>query len=105
MHKIYYTESIAVPTLHIFGESDNIIPSEMSEDLANVFIEPKILIHDGGHYFPATTKQKQFYKEHFQDLLLQHLEAKELKNANGLNTIELSGQEAEENDKISSDDE
>lgn len=59
----------------------------MSEELANCFDDPKILRHTGGHYFPSTTQQKEFYRNHFSDLLLEYLEAKEIENANALNSM------------------
>lgn len=60
----------------------------MSKELSSIFIDPKILTHNGGHYFPATTQQKQFYKEYFQDHLQSHLEALELEKANDSNTYD-----------------
>lgn len=59
----------------------------MSQELADTFDDPKILQHSGGHYFPSTTQQKQFYRNYFQDLLQEYLEAKEIENANCLNSV------------------
>lgn len=84
VHMSYYEEPvtpIAIPSLHIYGESDEIIPTELSEALAECFVEPKILKHSGGHYFAATTAQRPVYVETFQDMLQHHLEAKEMKKA------------------------
>lgn len=89
VHRNYYEDPVSITTLHIHGESDEIIPKEMSLKLASSFIEPIFLSHPGGHYFPATTLQKQFYINYFQDRLQDYLEKKELANANELNTIEM----------------
>lgn len=89
VHMNYYEDPVDIPSLHIFGESDDIIPREMSEALAATFVQPQILTHPGGHYFPATSQQKQFYINHFQDLLQLYLEAKELANASEANTIDI----------------
>lgn len=89
VHLNYYNENITIPSLHIFGDTDEIIPNDMSKELASIFVEPRILTHTGGHYFPATTQQKQFYKEYFQDLLQAHLETKELELANDTNTFDV----------------
>lgn len=85
----YYEDPVDIPSLHIFGETDEIIPRAMSESLAETFVQPQILTHPGGHYFPATTQQKQFYINHFQDLLQLYLEAKELANANETNSVDI----------------
>lgn len=86
-HLNYYEERISIPSLHIFGETDNVIPNHMSEELADIFEDPKILRHSGGHYFPSTTQQKEFYRNYFQDLLQEYLEAKEIENANFTNSV------------------
>lgn len=89
VHMNYYEEPISIPSLHIYGQTDDIIPSDMSKKLAETFTNVQILEHSGGHYFPATAKQKQTYINYFQDLLQTYLEQKELENANVSNTFEL----------------
>jgi hypothetical protein len=37
-----------------------------------------ILTHGGGHYFPATTNEKQAYIDFYKNQLICHLEEKEL---------------------------
>lgn len=78
VHLNYYNENITIPSLHIYGDSDEVIPNDMSKELSLIFFEPKLLVHNGGHYFPATTQQKKFYKEYFQDHLQNYLEGLEL---------------------------
>lgn len=78
VHKSAYEESVIIPTLHIYGLSDEIIPKEMSQDLANHFKNVEVLEHNGGHYFPATAQQKQTYVNFFQDRLQEYLENLEL---------------------------
>lgn len=90
-HRNYYENPITIPSLHIFGESDEIIPGEMSELLSSTFVEPEFLKHPGGHYFPATSQQKQDYIIYFQNRLQEYLEAKELANANEKNSFMLNG--------------
>jgi dienelactone hydrolase len=79
-HLNYYCKKVEIPSLHIFGETDDIIPKEMSAALADTFADPQILTHPGGHYFAATAKEKQTYINFFQDRLQDHLEAKELEH-------------------------
>ncbi|XP_037948773.1 esterase GA18864 [Teleopsis dalmanni] len=88
VHKSAYEELISIPSLHIFGSTDEIIPKQMSEELAKHFKNPEILVHNGGHYFPATAQQKQSYIFFFQDRLQEYLESMEIQNAASVNFIE-----------------
>lgn len=87
-HLNYYEETILIPSLHIMGISDTIIPSSMSESLAASFEEPRIVRHPGGHYFAATSHQKQFYIDFFRNRLVDHLEKKELEKAEAITLVE-----------------
>uniref|UniRef100_A0A8D0BKU2 Esterase OVCA2 n=1 Tax=Salvator merianae TaxID=96440 RepID=A0A8D0BKU2_SALMN len=60
-HRGYYQEPITVPSLHVLGETDRVIPAEMSKELASHFTEPVILTHPGGHFVPASAPQKKAY--------------------------------------------
>lgn len=77
-HANYYEETLTLPSLHIYGETDNIIPAEMSESLASTFEEPQIVTHPGGHFFAASTNQKGIYIDFLRDRLVEYLENKEL---------------------------
>ncbi|GJQ82044.1 hypothetical protein Trydic_g6920 [Trypoxylus dichotomus] len=65
-HLKYYEDLINIPSLHIFGEDDGIIPTEMSVALRDCFENPATVKHPGGHYFPATAAQKEAYQEFFK---------------------------------------
>lgn len=77
-HSNYYEDLLPIPSLHIMGETDEIIPFQMSKSLAMCFEEPKIVEHMGGHYFAATAQQRPHYVEFFKKRLIEHLEKKEL---------------------------
>lgn len=53
-----YQNKSTNPSLHIFGESDVIIPQELSRELADTYEYPEILIHEKGHIFPNNSKTK-----------------------------------------------
>ncbi|XP_052902126.1 esterase AGAP003155 [Anopheles moucheti] len=89
VHLNYYENKIQVPSLHIFGETDEIITKDMSESLSETFLDPEIVTHAGGHYFPAQASMKETYVEFFRDQLQQHLEAKELLNATEANSFHI----------------
>ncbi|XP_060114710.1 esterase OVCA2 [Heteronotia binoei] len=60
-HQNYYQEPIRVPSLHVLGETDRVIPAEMSQELASHFTEPLFLTHPGGHFVPVSAAQKKTY--------------------------------------------
>ncbi|XP_028140910.1 esterase AGAP003155 [Diabrotica virgifera virgifera] len=70
-HLKYYIDRITIPSLHIFGENDQIIPTDMSEALSNCFEEPFIVRHPGGHYLPASAPQKSDYQKFIKLQLLK----------------------------------
>lgn len=99
-HLAYYEDPIGLTSMHIIGQSDEIIPHQNSEELAQAFVDPAIVRHLGGHYFAATSTQKPEYIEFFRDMLLEHLEAKELSMATANNSMDVDG----EVDSLDSDD-
>ncbi|KAG8450785.1 hypothetical protein GDO86_003159 [Hymenochirus boettgeri] len=60
-HNQYYDQLISVPSLHVYGETDRVIPGNMSQELASHFENPITLTHSGGHYIPACAPQKRMY--------------------------------------------
>ncbi|XP_065089862.1 esterase AAEL000016 [Ochlerotatus camptorhynchus] len=94
VHLNFYESKVQIPSLHIYGEADEIIPKEMSMALADTFTDPQVLTHPGGHFLPAQATQKQTYVEFFRDRLQFHLEAKEIENATAANSIMLNDNSA-----------
>eukprot|EP00054_Salpingoeca_dolichothecata_P036250 m.7100 g.7100 ORF g.7100 m.7100 type:complete len:197 (+) comp6492_c0_seq2:435-1025(+) len=43
---------LTLPSLHIFGETDNVIPKDDCEKFAKSFANPTIVRHPGGHFVP-----------------------------------------------------
>ncbi|XP_075417327.1 esterase OVCA2 [Tenrec ecaudatus] len=52
---------MSVPSLHVFGDTDRVIPSHESVQLASQFPGAITLNHSGGHFIPATASQRQAY--------------------------------------------
>lgn len=90
-HANYYEDLISIPSLHIMGESDEIIPIQMSKSLANCFEEPTIVEHLGGHYFAATSIQRPHYVDFFKKRLIEYLERKELEREDAIIIDPLDG--------------
>jgi hypothetical protein len=51
-HANLFTHKLRVPSLHVMGRRDGIVPMPDSQLLAERFAEPVILEHDGGHVIP-----------------------------------------------------
>ncbi|XP_043651317.1 esterase CG5412 [Drosophila teissieri] len=88
VHMSAYEEAINIPTLHIYGQADEIIPKDMSESLAAHFKNAEVLEHSGGHYFPATALQKQTFINFFQDRLQEYLEHQELQQSGNASFVD-----------------
>ena len=52
---------IPLPSLHIFGEADKIIPMEKSKALANLFENPQIYQHPMGHVIPGGRESRDMF--------------------------------------------
>lgn len=66
-HAIYYDGKIDIPSLHIYGKIDKVIPTEMAEEIAEMFINKIKMTHEGGHYIPS---KKEYYKEFIMKMFL-----------------------------------
>uniref|UniRef100_A0A5F8A5T7 Esterase OVCA2 n=1 Tax=Macaca mulatta TaxID=9544 RepID=A0A5F8A5T7_MACMU len=52
---------LSLPSLHVFGDTDKVIPSPESMQLASRFPGAITLTHSGGHFIPAAAAQRQAY--------------------------------------------
>lgn len=52
---------LSLPSLHVFGDTDRVIPSQESMQLASRFLGAVTLTHSGGHFIPAAASQRQAY--------------------------------------------
>lgn len=63
-HMKYYDDPLDIPTLHIYGKTDAVIPLEMSSNLKSMFNGkyPALeFVHEGGHFVPANGELKPAY--------------------------------------------
>jgi len=58
-HKLYYEQIVKTPSLHIIGDTDAVIPRDMSDALLEVYLDPVVLRHEGGHFIPSISKCKK----------------------------------------------
>lgn len=63
----FYHAPIQIPSLHVFGLEDRVIPDNMSRELLPSFQDPQILTHPGGHFVPAASAHRQTYQEFLRE--------------------------------------
>jgi fermentation-respiration switch protein FrsA (DUF1100 family) len=68
-HDSFYNEKIDIPSLHVSGTGDKVIPHPMHVLLEEAFVDPVTLHHEGGHHLPATVEEKPLYRKFFDDQL------------------------------------
>ncbi|KAG5312156.1 OVCA2 Esterase, partial [Acromyrmex insinuator] len=68
-HAKYYDEEIDMPSLHIYGENDQVIPTVMAEQISCLFSNKKELQHEGGHYVPS---KKDIYRDFVMEMLSKY---------------------------------
>ncbi|XP_075887890.1 esterase OVCA2 isoform X2 [Nelusetta ayraudi] len=62
-HEVFYDAPLQIPSLHVFGLEDRVIPDHMSRELLPSFLEPAVLTHPGGHFIPAQAAHRQTYQD------------------------------------------
>ncbi|XP_065837208.1 esterase OVCA2-like [Oscarella lobularis] len=60
-HAHFYDSLISCPSLHVYGDTDAVIPKKWSEELAKGFVTAQTHCHVGGHYLPATASDRSVY--------------------------------------------
>lgn len=66
-HQSFYEGlEVTLPSLHVFGQEDKVIPEQMSRELLPTFPGAHILTHPGGHFIPAASAHRQIYQEFLQ---------------------------------------
>ncbi|KAG1970283.1 esterase OVCA2 [Pimephales promelas] len=61
--RFYKGPALTIPSLHVFGQDDRVIPEEMSRNLLPAFDGAQILLHPGGHFVPAKSSHRQTYQD------------------------------------------
>jgi hypothetical protein len=70
-HEAYYSNlesKLNMPTLHVIGIEDKVIPHEMAFKLTECFLEPKVYKHSFGHYIPVNAESKAAYVEFLEEM-------------------------------------
>jgi hypothetical protein len=56
-----------LPSVHIFGTSDFVVPNSHSDHLAGFFKDPLILQHSGGHVVPGDPQVRRSVASFLQE--------------------------------------
>jgi predicted esterase len=69
-HSSYFNmdSKLEMPTIHVIGNTDKVIPCEMSESLTTYFMNPRILRHEGGHFIPVNSESKSIFVEFLNEM-------------------------------------
>jgi fermentation-respiration switch protein FrsA (DUF1100 family) len=51
----FKARGVALPSLHVIGAKDEIIPEERSRELAASCPDARVYVHPGGHFLPTCT--------------------------------------------------
>ena len=59
-HEIFYDSSnkIRMPSLHLIGNGDKVIPRDMATHLTSYFLDPEVFYHEAGHFIPVNAESK-----------------------------------------------
>jgi hypothetical protein len=58
-HAELFQQRFALPSVHVIGRTDTIVPSRDSKTLADQFVDPMVIEHSGGHVIPGSTDVTQ----------------------------------------------
>ena len=68
-HSNIYTNPLQWPSFHTIGDTDEVIPSHMSTDLAGLFANAILYHHKGGHYIPASPDLRRALQDFLRPFL------------------------------------
>jgi hypothetical protein len=68
LHSDLFSIELALPSVHIMGRADIIVPISDSQELAHQFSQPLILEHAGGHVIPAIEAVTDPLAQFFADM-------------------------------------
>jgi len=60
-------EGIEIPSLHIMGKTDQVVPVESSQQLASRFVNPGIFVHEQGHLIPSKADARNLIVDFLTD--------------------------------------
>lgn len=65
-HQPHYDRHVSIPSLHVIGDTDKVIPREMSDEMLELYDDKVVVRHPGGHFIPTTSQIKKTYLDFFK---------------------------------------
>ena len=65
-------DNYTLPSLHIIGQADRIVPAQDSRILAAQFASPTVLEHTAGHVIPGTPQVRRGFADFLDQQVQQH---------------------------------
>jgi len=70
--QVYRQIKEAIPTLHVWGQNDPLVPANYSKELAHSFSPSSVTYsHSGGHVVPSNSPAKEAYLSFLQQFISQ----------------------------------
>lgn len=67
-HEIFFKNKIQMPSFHLYGQTDRVIPSQLSIELSEQFVNPKVFQHEQGHFIPVNSQTKALFQEFLNEM-------------------------------------
>lgn len=68
-HDKYYSGAKSeIPSLHVYGEGDEVVSASMSLDVVECYSNTKVKTHPGGHFIAANSAQKPSYISFLEEM-------------------------------------
>lgn len=88
---------LSIPSLHIYGKKDRLVPPSSSRALLNSYIDPIVHEHEGGHYIPMrsdnVSRIMSFIMDHGSKNCLSNHQASIQQDTNHTNTLSIPDEE------------
>ncbi|KAK3278159.1 hypothetical protein CYMTET_13886 [Cymbomonas tetramitiformis] len=60
--------AIRIPSLHVIGENDTLVPRDRTQELENIFECPCVFAHDGRHMVPSNAEFRNIVKRFVEQI-------------------------------------
>jgi hypothetical protein len=62
------TQKVDLPSVHVIGETDAVVTMDRSKALLELYENPTVYYHAGGHYIPTSKEPKDVLREFVKTL-------------------------------------
>lgn len=62
------TQRVNLPSVHVIGETDAVVSKDRGQALLELYENPTVYLHPGGHYIPTNKEVKDVLREFVKTL-------------------------------------